>query len=114
MRMSEKYLNNNNSDNPLTSRRTDGGKNIRMFLNMVKIEVKSDIFIRIQHIRTVHTCLLGSAHLKNTTLFDMKTFSATFNANCMKRKDVFGQCSFESEMPFSFKVPFNFGDHFNP
>ena len=26
MRMSEKCCNNNNSDNPLTSRRTDGGK----------------------------------------------------------------------------------------
>ena len=26
MRMSEKYCNNNNSDNPLTSHRTDGGK----------------------------------------------------------------------------------------
>ena len=25
--MSEKYRNNNNSDNPLPSRRTDGGKN---------------------------------------------------------------------------------------
>ena len=28
MRMSEKYHNNSNSDNPLTSRRTDGGKNV--------------------------------------------------------------------------------------
>ena len=28
MKMSEKYCNNNNSDNPLTSRRTDGGKNM--------------------------------------------------------------------------------------
>ena len=27
MRMSEKCCNNNNSDNPLTSRHTDGGKN---------------------------------------------------------------------------------------
>ena len=27
MRMSEKFRNNNNYDNPLTSRRTDGGKN---------------------------------------------------------------------------------------
>ena len=27
MRMSEKYRNNNNSDNPLTSHRTDGDKN---------------------------------------------------------------------------------------
>ena len=26
--MSEKYCTNNNSDNPLTSRRTDGGKNV--------------------------------------------------------------------------------------
>ena len=30
MRMSEKCRNNNNSDNPLTSRRTDGGKNFTL------------------------------------------------------------------------------------
>ena len=30
MRISEKYRNNdNNSDNPLTTRRTDGGKNVK-------------------------------------------------------------------------------------
>ena len=28
MRMSEKYRNNNSSDNSLTFRRTDGGKNL--------------------------------------------------------------------------------------
>ena len=30
MRMSEKCRDNNNSDNPLTSRRTDGGKNVHL------------------------------------------------------------------------------------
>ena len=32
MRMSEKCRNNNNSDNPLTSRRPNGGKNYAAFL----------------------------------------------------------------------------------
>ena len=38
MRMSVKCL-NNNSDNPLTSRRTDGGKNwlLNIFLGLVRI-----------------------------------------------------------------------------
>ena len=42
MLMSEKCRNNNNSDNPLTSRRTDGGKNgrQRMFLDILSTRAK--------------------------------------------------------------------------
>ena len=41
MRMSEKYCNNNiNSDNPLTSRRTDGGKK---GISFIPINVKCSI-----------------------------------------------------------------------
>ena len=46
MRMSEKYRNsnkhdNNNSDNPLTSRRTDGGKNIYTYSDRCEFETKN-------------------------------------------------------------------------
>ena len=37
MRMSEKCRNNNNSDNPLTVRRTDGGKNHQLTGRKVKM-----------------------------------------------------------------------------
>ena len=35
--MSEKVRNNNNSDNPLTSRRNDGGKNVEKICEKIKI-----------------------------------------------------------------------------
>ena len=48
MRMSEKCRNNNinNSDNPLTFRRTDGGKNAPLTVNHYKTYLKEDSFLK--------------------------------------------------------------------
>ena len=43
--MSEKCPNNNNSDNPLTSRRTDGVKNIPAVFNFHEVATRQEIRI---------------------------------------------------------------------
>ena len=50
MRMSKKYrttTNNNNSDNPMTSRRTNGGKNL--FVKIKSVPPKSDNLERLSN-----------------------------------------------------------------
>ena len=61
MRMSEKCRNNNNSDNPLTSRRIDGGKNQGRG-NKKPADFRNYIFTSLQ-------LLTGSARALNTNNF---------------------------------------------